>query len=404
MRIICILYLAAMTSIASIGREPYINPVPGQFPILAWYSIRPDAEQTTERYQELAEAGFNISFSHFATRQEIANALNACRGTGVKLMLTTQDLEKEEHTGTVVNQFKNDEMVAGWFLRDEPTPHSFQELKKFKERILSFDSKHMLYLNLLPNYVSLDYLGTSSYREYIRKFVDDIDLGFFSYDHYPVVIHNGDTIVRPLFYSNLEDALAVSQSTGEPFWAFALSTAHDPYPTATKEMLRLEVFSNLAYGAQGIQYFTYWNPGNTGTWNFNTAPISLDGHKTHVWYLVRELNKEIQQLAPVFLGAKVIDVSHTGKAIPQGTHPLKSLPLPITGIQSDGEGVVVSHLKNAGKEYLMIVNRDLHHPQTVTIQKKGKVQYWSTCQPPSTDRSQNIQCTLNPGDYFIVML
>ena len=32
------------------ARQRYINPVPGEMPILAWYSIRPDSALTAERY------------------------------------------------------------------------------------------------------------------------------------------------------------------------------------------------------------------------------------------------------------------------------------------------------------------------------------------------------------------
>ena len=45
----------------------YSNPTGDEFPILAWFSILPDEEQTPERYRELAEAGFNITFPHFST-------------------------------------------------------------------------------------------------------------------------------------------------------------------------------------------------------------------------------------------------------------------------------------------------------------------------------------------------
>ncbi|MDE7396324.1 MAG: hypothetical protein K2M98_01210, partial [Muribaculum sp.] len=53
----------------------YVNPVAPEFPILAWYSILPDSAQTPERYNELREAGFNISFSHFKTNEQIDTAL-----------------------------------------------------------------------------------------------------------------------------------------------------------------------------------------------------------------------------------------------------------------------------------------------------------------------------------------
>ena len=94
----------------------------------------------------------------------------------MKIMVMSGALEN--NTAETVNRFKRDEGVAGWFLRDEPTSLSFPQMKAFRDRILQEDTTHMLYLNLLPVYVSPKDLGTTSYREYLKRFVDEVDLGF----------------------------------------------------------------------------------------------------------------------------------------------------------------------------------------------------------------------------------
>lgn len=385
------------------ARQRYINPVPGEMPILAWYSIRPDSALTAERYQEMKEAGFNISFSHFADNEEVKKALDASRGTGVKIMVMSGALEN--NTAETVNRFKRDEGVAGWFLRDEPTSLSFPQMKAFRDRILQEDTTHMLYLNLLPVYVSPKDLGTTSYREYLKRFVDEVDLGFFSYDNYPIVTDGkGGIILKDGFFTNLEDALAVSRETGVPFWAFALSTAHGPYPVASREMLRLEMFSNLAYGAQGLQYFTYWNPGNGGVWNFHTAPISLDGARTHVYYLVKELNEEIHLLTPVFLGAEVMDVSHFGSVLPPGTHRPATLPAPISQLECEGKGMLISHLKNGKHTYCMVLNTDINHTQTLKMTLAASIKRILPGQSWRKIKKGISSFQLAPGDYVLLQL
>ena len=87
------------------------------------------------------------------------------------------------------------------------------------------------------------------------------------------------------------------------------------YKIPTLPELRLQVFSDLAYGAQAIQYFTY-------------RGLQHD-EPTEVYNLVKTVNQEVQQLAGIFLGAQVISVSHTGSEIPEGTTALGSLPTPI---------------------------------------------------------------------------
>jgi hypothetical protein len=120
--------------------------------------------------------------------------------------------------------------------------------------------------------------------------------------------------------------------------------------------LRLQFYPDLAYGAQGLQCFTYWNPV-PGTWDFHDAPIDLDGNRTPVYDMVKEMNVELQARAGVFVGAKVLSVRHAGETVPPGVTPLGELPAPLTALDTHGNGAVVSMLENGPYRYLVIVNR-----------------------------------------------
>ena len=388
--------LTTMNPVVSAEAPKYNNPTGNQLPIMAWYSIQPDSEQTAQRYQELAEAGFNLSYAMLRSTQSVTKAINASRGTGVKLFVSCPELTKTPET--TVNSFKNDEQVAGWFLCDEPKVPKFQELVELSKRVLAVDTTHLLYMNLFPIDFPADRLGAPSYRDYVEQYARELAPGYLSFDHYPVVDYGKGITLRPRFYENLEIMLALSRRYHMPFWAFALATAHEVYPVPTREHLRLQVFSNLAYGAQGIQYFTYWQPG-AERWDFHNAPIDEKGQRTNVWYLLRDLNREISALSYVFLGAEVIDVSHTGVDIPQGTHRLASLPYLFAGLQTSGEGVLVSHLRNGSKHYLMIVNRDVNRSQHVRLRVHSSVERILPDGTP-TAVSSNSQ-TLRPGDYLL---
>ena len=340
----------------------YTNPTGDEFPILAWFSLLGD-QVTKERYEEMAEAGFNISFSHFGSDEQIEQALEASIGTGVKILVNCG--------AESVKRFCHHPQTVGYFLRDEPTGADFPALAKLAEDIRKVDDTKLLYLNLFPNYVSPEHLGAESYAAHVAQFIKEIKLGMVSFDHYPVIF---DGVRRDNFYANLEDVAAESKKAGVPFWAFSLSTAHDPYPVANRAAMRLQIFTNLAYGAQGIQYFTYTSPG-TETWNFHNAPIDANSQRTEVWDRVAEINHEVQTLKDVFLGAEMIKVRHTGENIPAQTVALAEgdLPQQIAKVEADGEGVVVSQLKNGSKRYLMVVNRDIYKPQRVTVECAAEV-------------------------------
>lgn len=369
MKKIALLMLAAVLAVG-VQAQPkkthtYKNPTPGEMPILGWFSLL--GEQVThERYLEMAEAGFNISFSHMYTIGEVQDALEAAKDSGVKVLVMAGGLDAEMEEAVKIS--KEHPSTAGYFLRDEPTAAEFAELKDMAQRIRAIDDDKLLYLNLFPTYVSADHLQTKNYAEYVCRFIKEVGLGMVSFDHYPVTFDG----LRKDFYANLEVIAHEAKRADVPFWAFALSTAHDPYPVPTREALRLQIFSNLAYGAQGIQYFTYTTPLGTH-WNFHNAPIDENDQRSDVYYLVKELNERVQGLSHIWLGAEVVALGHTGKRIPKDTKRLKQLPKGIKSIDSNGIGLLVSHLKNGRKEYLMVVNRDLNNAQNVNVECQRKV-------------------------------
>ncbi len=336
-----------------------------RIPILAWYSIPP--EQTTlERYLELKESGITINLSFFNDAESMSRALDTASKAGIKMIVYCPELKTS--TDETVRRFMNHPAVSGYMLRDEPNRSDFQELGKWVKKIRSTDDNHFCYLNLFPNYATEQQLGTRTYQEHVDQFISEVPVQLISFDHYPVL---GDSL-RANWYENLEIISEASRKAGKPFWAFALSVAHSKYPVPTIAQLRLQVYSDLAYGAQGIQYFTYWTPFDT-TWNFNNGPISLEGKRTVVYDRIRQVNGEIADLSAVFSGSRVISVTHTGENIPQGTRSLTTLPKPFRVLKTEGKGAVVSLLENGSDSYLVIVNRDFLAPMMLFVECEKKV-------------------------------
>ena len=181
-----------------------------------------------------------------------------------------------------------------------------------------------------------------------------------SFDFYPILSEG----IHESWYAGLEVFSAEAKKLGKPFWAFGLASSYNElHPVPTISALRLQLYSNLAYGAQGLEFWAYWmSPG------LRCAPIGLDGKRTLVYDRIKTVNNEIQNLAGVFVGAKVVSVRHTGVVIPKGTSQLSSLPSAIKVFETVGSGAVVSLLENGVNSFFMVVNRDLNKSLPIIIQ------------------------------------
>ena len=342
-----------------------------QIPILAWYGVQ---EHTVERYLELKASGITHDFTHILPNVDVvATALDAAEKAGIKIMFYCPELKNEPEE--TVKRFKDHPALAGYFLADEPGPGFFPQLGEWVRRVRAVDENHFCYANLLPNWAPQWALGTDNYREHVQLYIKDVPTQILSFDHYPVLAEpSGNRILRSEWYDNLEVFSDEARKAGKPFWAFALTVAHGPYPIPTRAEIRLQVYSNLAYGAQGIQYFTYWTP-KVNNEDFHHAPIDCEtGKRTEIYDYIKEINLEIKHLSSVFLNSQVISIAHTGENIPQGTKRLEKLPDIIKTFEVEGEGAIVSVLQKDGKSYLVVVNRDFKNNMKVKIEGEHGLQ------------------------------
>jgi len=387
----------------------------GVIPVMSWGGIS-QSEVSVESYKKLKDVGVNIDIAFFSNVDAIAEALDVARKAGVKLMISCPELKSAPEI--TARRFKNHSSLEGYYLGDEPGKPQFQELADLAKRLKAIDEKHYCFVNLYPNINSnQSKFGTKDYKEYINTFDDMFPAPYLSFDFYPVV----DGAIHPRWYENLEFFSNKYRTEGRPFRAFALTTSYLAYsddsgqpdlndfyqlyqtynpektfvhdiPTLAE--LRLQIYVNLAYGAQGIEYWSFRGFG---------SPLDEQGRRTVVYDRVKTVSTEIQNLSGVFLGSKVISVAHTGLDIPDGTKRLSELPAPVKLLETVGEGAVVSVLGNGENTFLVIVNRDFKNPMKLIIYtddsvkrvlKDGTLQYAN---------EYAVATEVDPGDAIIYM-
>jgi hypothetical protein len=339
------------------------------FPIVGWGGpsgamIRP------EILRGMAEAGFTVSHSWVTgDASAVARVLDVAAEAGMPLLLAhaawhvaddfVLDDARRRDIEWLVRSVRGHPGLFGYHLRDEPRFGLLPLLAEAEAFMRSVDDEHLVYVNHFP---PIEGWGAPTAEAFWWRYVGLSKPRLLSFDHYPITIGTesevragaglphvfpvAKIVVKPDFFSCLEIVRSVSVASGIPFWAFACSVRHGPHPLPTEGHLRFQLMNDLAYGARGLQYFTYAHDG---------AMVRPDGTLTETWELARKINRDILAMAPVLGGLRSIGVFRTGP-LWDGTRRLHRSHLePL--VECEGDAVTIGFFLDPGERlHLMLVN------------------------------------------------
>lgn len=344
------------------------TPVVGEMPIIAYWGV-PENYTSDAHFRAFRDCGFTVSLYPYSSLSDLVMACRMADRVGVKVLGYCPEMKTNpQRTAGLLSQ---EEGFYGYFIQDEPTEPQLHERQREMARLRHIDSTHCYYINLLPCYENTtrwlqSVIRVTDYTDYLKT-ASATSCQQISFDFYPILKDS----VRSTWYQNLEMVRRESMASGKPFWGFVLSVPHMSYPQPTMGSFRLQAYSNLAYGAQAIEYFTYWTPTPTKEWDFHDAPIGLDGQQTWTFKLVQAMNTELKAVAPLFYGSRVLSVHHLG-TIPEGTTRQTRMPVNIKSLKIVGsQGAVISQFEKDRHRYLAIVNKSHERSLTVLIQNRN---------------------------------
>lgn len=380
------------------------NDIKDEMPIVAFCGV-PYWRTTDEDFRTFSECGFNVSIHPYSTFELLLKACRIAEKHGVRVMAQCPEMLKEPEK--TARQLRKEPGFFGYMMQDEPSVPEIRERQREIEKLKATDSTHTFYINLFP-YYNPDWITPSTkakdYTEYLQA-LTATSCQQISFDHYPITTAG----VRATWYHNLEMVRRESLKSGKPFWGFVLSVPHDVpftkdtyYPTPTLASLRLQVYSNLAYGAQAIQYFTYWTP-NSKNYKYHDAPVDTNGVKTKTYAIVQQMNRELKTVSRLFYGAKVTSVHHLGKKMAQGTSRPTRMPENLKKLKITGKtGAIVSELEKDGHRYLAIVNKDHENTLKLSIKTRNNTPVFITKQ--LSEAPIKTSYTIAAGDILLFRL
>ena len=153
-----------------------------------------------------------------------------------------------------------------------------------------------------------------------------------------------------------------------PFNQIIVSLKHMGYRECREADLRWQVWTSIAYGSRGIQYFTYCHVPVMTT---GDAPglLTKDYKRDAKWFYVQKINHRIGKLGPTLIKLTSTGVYNTAP-LPIGTIPL--LPEAQVKKVEGGDMVIGCFTDASGKVYILPVNRSMEYKRTFTLTMDDK--------------------------------
>lgn len=300
----------------------------GSIPIGMWVTP-PDAYRNDDAFARMAECGITMvnGFSYYEnTEDEVKAVLDACQKHNMKYLFASLQLESDinsylaspeqsfvDDAMSLIAKFASHPAFAGTIFIDEPSGSYFDTLGVFFSAYRTRFPGKIAYVNNLPIY-GLGGTGYSRYADYADAWIKKSKTALYSYDFYPLYADDGTEegyeYEDSRFYYNLDLLRAKTLASGIPLWSFAATLSYT-HPTEkarrspSREDLRWNVFSDLAFGSKCIQYFTYFTPSQD---TYGEGLVTRAGEKTPRFDYAKELNAEIKSYGSLLLNSDAVGV------------------------------------------------------------------------------------------------
>ncbi len=374
--------------------------------------------RTDEMYEKVAQTGCNLIAQNndFYTLypETVQQQLDLCQKYGLGYFVADNAPVELKHAGSPIRdastikmdqeaftahfaQYATHPAYAGWYCVDEPAPQihgSIETVANYYYNALeALGVKDCpMWVNLFPmGYVSANY-GYAA-EQYYREMASAV--GYLSYDQYPFQYDYEDDLTANGFYANLNLAYKVAKELGISFQAFVATGGnwysswddHKSVRPATIEQTVWQVNTFVAYGAQGIQYFTLNVPhayysyiSEFGIEEGNTGAFDPFGNKTKYFYAMQMANSQILACDHILMNATHHGIISKGEMM-GGVNSSVIEPLIAEGkfreltAVSDDATVMIGCFDYKGKTALYVVNGSYYDDTKVTLSFDDKYCY-----------------------------
>lgn len=352
---------------------------------------------TPASYKDVADSGINAIYALYdkvdssgksdtGNNAAILKALDYAADNGIVYVLRDGNImsfvEESHKTASAFYQsVYGHKGFGGVLAQDEPSALLFSALGEAKSNFVSeFGDDSAFMINLFPTYATQAQLfGDSSsaytYRDYIEQYVQKVLPQYVSYDYYAMT--GGNPNIASGVFENLSVVKEVCDEYGLPYWVFIQSCSFGNNRAVNQAEIDWQVNTSLAYGAKGIQYFTYWTPYDDAGTSPDFYPsrsneqimamVAPDGSKNATYYYVQKTNRQAAAAGEYLVDcgmAGVIQVNGSPATVPEGDK-LDSFRQ-LVGYEAEGDALI-GCFDYFGKTLLYVVNNSIVNELEITL-------------------------------------
>jgi hypothetical protein len=366
---------------------------------------------------QMAEGGWNLVWCR-------ENELDVAGRHGLRAQLQDPLLQPSSLDGPaqrkklddLINRVRKNPALYSYFITDEPNASQFPALARLVAYLRQRDPAHLAYINLFPTYANNGQLGeqgktVEAYDAYLRDYVHTVKPALISYDHYQFTTR-GDS---SQYFLNLALIRRAAQDAGVPFLNIVQACTWSPSMRVPNgDEMRYLVYTSMAYGAQGVSYFVYSNPGCRG------GIAKADGTPTPLYSALKVLNHDFVAIARQLQPLRSLGVFHAGMLPPGTEPPPKDSPLhldppvapmaykapePVKGVLFGFFGPRGGTTNLSSATQSLVVNLDYDSSTVLGLRASGPLQ---TFQPAtghwSAARAGGTRLRLPPGGGMLIRL
>ena len=279
---------------------------------------------------------------------------------------TWEDYDKRAKD--VIAEFGNHPALFGFHVGDEPNAAMKDTFFGTLHRLKQLAPNLHPYANLLPYWEGMDKAaGANSWPEYLDEYAKKATPDIVCYDCYRQMEPGQEGV--DIYYNNLRLNREAMIRNGIPFWNTPLCVGHYQYRHPTRDELRWQLNTSIAFGAKGVSWFFWYHPYPEA--NYHNSPYDDFFNKTQTYYDLYDIQKRLQKRY-----GKVINKLVTTRVTFSGTKPLggckEFTPNGLVAAVGGGPILVGEFVDPEGKRYVMLVNLKMEGSSRMQVTFTGK--------------------------------